>query len=123
MSDLRPAPPHLRQRRESPSSLSLPLPLPLHSLLPLHPSSLSHASQPALTTRPQALEHPYFFALPYPSHPSKLPKPAKKDTGAPLDEVDGNVDPARANGNKLKRKHSADELAGRPVARRLDFTK
>ncbi|KAI0693175.1 kinase-like domain-containing protein [Cerioporus squamosus] len=76
-----------------------------------------------------ALNHPYFFALPYPSHPSKLPKPAKKDSGIPLEEVDGNTDMSgpgpgvKANPpNKLKRKTS-DELGGRPVARRLDFTK
>ena len=81
-------------------------------------------------THLQALNHPYFFALPYPSHPSKLPKPAKKESGVPLEEVDGNVDfsgagpGVKANPpNKLKRKLSADELGGRPVARRLDFTK
>ncbi|KAM5532377.1 hypothetical protein V8D89_013971 [Ganoderma adspersum] len=79
-----------------------------------------------------ALNHPYFFALPYPSHPSKLPKPAKKESGPPLEEVDGNVEmvgsgPAvRANPpnlNKLKRKHSSEDLGSRPVARRLDFSK
>ena len=77
----------------------------------------------------QALFHPYFLALPYPSHPSKLPKPAKKETGLPLEEVDGNVDfglpgPAvRANApNKLKRKHSEDDFDPRPVARKLDFS-
>ena len=77
----------------------------------------------------QALYHPYFSASPYPTHPSKLPKPAKKDTSLPLEEVDGNVDfgipgPAvRANApNKLKRKHSQDEFNGRSIARRLDFS-
>ncbi|KAI0704316.1 CMGC/CDK/CDK7 protein kinase [Cytidiella melzeri] len=77
-----------------------------------------------------ALHHPYFSALPYPSHPSKLPKPAKKDSGLPLEEVDGNVEfdgpglGVRANPpNKLKRKLSTDsELHSRPIARRLDFT-
>ncbi|EIW58669.1 CMGC/CDK/CDK7 protein kinase [Trametes versicolor FP-101664 SS1] len=79
-----------------------------------------------------ALNHPYFFALPYPTHPSKLPKPAKKEDAAPLEEVDGNVEQNGSgpgvkanppNNNKLKRKHSSDELGSRPVARRLDFTK
>ncbi|KAI0675494.1 CMGC/CDK/CDK7 protein kinase [Trametes maxima] len=77
-----------------------------------------------------ALNHPYFFALPYPTHPSKLPKPVKKDNNHSLDEVDGTVDfdvsgpGVKAGGpNKLKRKHSSEELGGRPVARRLDFTK
>ena len=67
--------------------------------------------------------------MPYPTHPSKLPKPAKKDTSLPLDEVDGNVDfgipgPAvRANmPNKLKRKLSQDDFNGRSIARRLDFS-
>lgn len=77
-----------------------------------------------------ALNHPYFFALPHPSHPSKLPKPAAKASSSqPLEEVDGNVDfsgpgpGVKANPpNKLKRKVSSDELGGRPVARRLDFT-
>ncbi len=40
----------------------------------------------------QALDHPYFFALPYPSHPSKLPKPVKKESTMSLDEMDGNLD-------------------------------
>ena len=68
--------------------------------------------------------------MPYPSHPSNLPTPAPKESDLPLEEVDGNVDFAgpgpgvRAKPpNKLKRKLSADELGGRPVARRLDFTK
>lgn len=80
-------------------------------------------------TPPQALYHPYFSALPYPTHPSKLPKPAKKESAIPLEEVDGNVEfdaagpGVRANApNKLKRKLSSDELGSRPIARRLDFT-
>ncbi|KAI0343218.1 Pkinase-domain-containing protein [Trametopsis cervina] len=76
-----------------------------------------------------ALHHPYFSALPYPTHPTKLPKPAKKDTG-PLEEVDGNVDfdgmgpGVKANPpNKLKRKLSQEsEFNSRAIARRLDFT-
>ncbi|KAH8093784.1 CMGC/CDK/CDK7 protein kinase [Cristinia sonorae] len=74
-----------------------------------------------------ALNHPYFFALPYPSHPSKLPKPAKKSS--PLEEMDGNVDlsgpgpTVKANPpNKLKRKLSSGEGDTRSIARKLDFT-
>lgn len=77
----------------------------------------------------QALYHPYFSALPYPSHPSKLPKPPKKESSSSLEEVDGNVDfgipgPAvRASiPNKLKRKLSQDEFNSRSIARRLDFS-
>ncbi len=78
----------------------------------------------------QALHHPYFSAMPYPSHPSKLPKPAKKDSGLPLEEVDGNVEfdgsglAVRANPpNKLKRKLSVEsELNIRPIAKKLDFS-
>ncbi|KAI9060082.1 Pkinase-domain-containing protein [Trametes sanguinea] len=78
-----------------------------------------------------ALNHPYFFAHSYPTHPSKLPKPAKKEEdNVLLEEVDGNVEfsasgpGVKANPpNKLKRKLSSGELDGRPVAPRLDFTK
>ncbi|EIW79226.1 Pkinase-domain-containing protein [Coniophora puteana RWD-64-598 SS2] len=82
-------------------------------------------------TARDALNHSYFFALPYPTHPSKLPKPASSvQSSRPLEEVDGNVDqnaPGPAvkalSVNKLKRKlTSPDELTGRPLARRLDFT-
>ncbi|KAG1811387.1 Pkinase-domain-containing protein [Suillus subaureus] len=76
-----------------------------------------------------ALNHAYFFALPHPSHPSKLPKPAAQ-TSRPLEELDGNVDIASAGPgvkavapNKLKRKlTSPDGTDLRPLARRLDFT-
>ncbi|KAG2366936.1 Pkinase-domain-containing protein [Suillus spraguei] len=76
-----------------------------------------------------ALSHAYFFALPHPSHPSKLPKPAAQ-TSRPLEELDGNVDMAGAGPgvkaaapNKLKRKlTSPDGTDLRPLARRLDFT-
>ncbi|EIM86789.1 Pkinase-domain-containing protein [Stereum hirsutum FP-91666 SS1] len=77
----------------------------------------------------EALSHPYFFALPYPTHPSKLPKKALPVVNSKaLEEVDGNVDltgpgPAvKANPpNKgLKRKLSEDEV-GRSIARKLDF--
>ncbi|THH02704.1 hypothetical protein EW026_g193 [Hermanssonia centrifuga] len=76
-----------------------------------------------------ALYHPYFSAHPYPSHPSKLPKPVKKASLLPLEEVDGNVEfsstgpSVRANPpNKLKRKHSQEDFDSRSIARRLDFT-
>lgn len=76
-----------------------------------------------------ALNHAYFFALPHPSHPSKLPKPASQ-TSRPLEELDVNVDMAgvgsgvkAAAPNKLKRKlTSPDGTDLRPLARRLDFT-
>jgi cyclin-dependent kinase 7 len=80
----------------------------------------------------KALTHPYFFALPYPTHPSKLPKTAAQTASAsarPLDEVDGNVEPngpapgakAAAPSKKLKRKLSGHEIS-RNIARKLDFT-
>jgi cyclin-dependent kinase 7 len=78
----------------------------------------------------QALNHPYFFALPYPTHPSKLPKTAAQTAASsrPLDEVDGNVDPSgggptdkAAGSKKLKRKLSGSDLS-RNIARKLDFT-
>ncbi|THH10359.1 hypothetical protein EW145_g1399 [Phellinidium pouzarii] len=78
-----------------------------------------------------ALNHAYFFALPYPTLPSKLPKTANQLAPRPLEEVDGNVDqdvsgPAvkamAPNANRLKRKASITEAETRSVARRLDFT-
>jgi hypothetical protein len=78
----------------------------------------------------QALNHPYFFALPYPTYPSKLPKTAAQTAASsrPLDEVDGNVDPSgggpadkAAGSKKLKRKLSGSDLS-RNIARKLDFT-
>ncbi|KAG2129199.1 Pkinase-domain-containing protein [Suillus bovinus] len=76
-----------------------------------------------------ALSHAYFFALPHPSHPSKLPKPASQ-TSRPLEELDGNADMVgtgpgvkAAAPNKLKRKlTSPDGTDLRPLARKLDFT-
>jgi len=80
----------------------------------------------------EALNHAYFFALPYPSHPSKLPKSVSASASSrPLEEVDGNVDlsgagPAvrAAPPNRLKRKLTSpgDELVNRSIARRLDFS-
>lgn len=77
----------------------------------------------------QALHHPYFFALPYPSHPSKLPKCSSELTArpVPLEEVDANVDQAHAPDakGKLKRKPTSpiDDAKSRSISRRLDFTK
>lgn len=73
----------------------------------------------------QALYHPYFTSLPYPTHPSKLPKPASVQS-RPLEEVDGNVelsglDAKAAPPNKLKRKLSSPMDGLRPLARKLDF--
>ncbi|KAH8111013.1 Pkinase-domain-containing protein [Phellopilus nigrolimitatus] len=78
-----------------------------------------------------ALSHAYFFALPNPTHPSKLPKSANQQAPRPLEEVDGNVNqdaPGPAvkanapNANRLKRKASITDAETRSVARRLDFT-
>jgi cyclin-dependent kinase 7 len=84
----------------------------------------------------QALHHPYFFALPYPTHPSKLPKAknAPSSRPLPLEELDVNSPAfspkpavlAKKDGetNRSKRKASGTEGIGegRNVARRLDFT-
>ncbi|TFY58205.1 hypothetical protein EVG20_g8239 [Dentipellis fragilis] len=77
----------------------------------------------------EALSHPYFFALPYPSHPSKLPKTASQLAASRMaEEAETNVDmngpgPAvkAAPPNRLKRKMSGDDI-GRSVARKLDFS-
>ncbi|KAF7770501.1 hypothetical protein Agabi119p4_6475 [Agaricus bisporus var. burnettii] len=76
-----------------------------------------------------ALHHPYFFALPYPTHPSKLPK-CSTVLNRPLDEVDANVEMnatgpgVKATSKGLKRKlASPTELKARSIARRLDFSK
>ncbi len=85
------------------------------------------------------MNHPYFFALPNPTHPSKLPKSANQLAPRPLEEVDGNVDqnapgsaavktlnPSGTGTNKLKRKASVSvaitEADARSVARKLDFS-
>lgn len=81
-----------------------------------------------------ALHHPYFFALPNPTHPSKLPKISTQSSSRTLEEVDGNVDldspgpavkaPAPVP-NRLKRKLSSvsSNQDGRETyARRLDFS-
>ncbi|KAJ7230704.1 kinase-like domain-containing protein [Mycena pura] len=72
-----------------------------------------------------ALSHSYFFAHPYPSHPSKLPKCAAQLTAAlPLEELDGNTLSGKTNRLKRKLTSPPDETKTRSaVARRLDFTK
>ncbi|KAI0057458.1 Pkinase-domain-containing protein [Artomyces pyxidatus] len=77
----------------------------------------------------EALNHPYFSALPYPSHPSKLPKCAAQLASAKvLEEVNGNVDPVgqgpgvkAAPPKRAKRKLSDDDIS-RNIARKLDFS-
>ncbi|KAJ7065207.1 kinase-like domain-containing protein [Mycena amicta] len=75
-------------------------------------------------TAVDALNHAYFFALPYPSHPSKLPKCAPSANAAqPLEEIDGNTLSGK-NSRKRKLTSPSDETKTRSaVARRLDFTK
>ena len=103
------------------------------------PESLSLLSK-CLTYDPRkripakdALTQPYFFASPYPTHPSKLPKTANQLATRALEEVDGNVEQnvpgpgvkANAPGKgsiRLKRKASITDAETRSVARRLDFT-
>jgi len=81
-------------------------------------------------TAVEALHHPYFFALPYPTFPSKLPKCTTQMTARPLEEVDGNVEMSSTGptvkARSLKRKLASpgeDESKGRSIARRLDFSR
>jgi len=81
-------------------------------------------------TTVEALHHPYFFALPYPTFPSKLPKCTTQMTARPLEEVDGNVEMnstgPTVKARSLKRKLTSpgdDESKGRSIARRLDFSR
>jgi len=83
-------------------------------------------------TAVEALHHPYFFALPYPTFPSKLPKCTTQMAARPLEEVDGNVEinstgpTVKAKSANLKRKLTSpdgDESKGRSIARRLDFSR
>jgi cyclin-dependent kinase 7 len=78
-----------------------------------------------------ALHHPYFSALPNPSHPSKLPKTSEATT-VDEEELEGKVHEDGHKGVKvkarppLKRKASAliteeDQERSRGIARRLDF--
>ncbi|KAG6910205.1 cyclin-dependent serine/threonine protein kinase [Tephrocybe rancida] len=79
----------------------------------------------------EALFHPYFTALPYPTHPSKLPKCSTQLAARELEEVDGNVEMnstgpgVKANNGRLKRKLTSpsSDAKVRSIARRLDFTK
>jgi hypothetical protein len=82
----------------------------------------------------EGLDHPYFTALPNPTHPSKLPKTAASITAADEDELEGKA-PENAEGGKgvkvkarppLKRKASAlvteeDKTKSKHIAKRLDF--
>ena len=77
-----------------------------------------------------ALSHPYFFALPYPTHPSKLPKTSAQLAAAQraLDEADGgNVEPdgkgpgVKARPPKRKLSEANELAASRNIARKLDF--
>ncbi|KAL0067223.1 TFIIH complex serine/threonine-protein kinase subunit kin28 [Marasmius tenuissimus] len=78
-----------------------------------------------------ALSHAYFFAMPHPTHPSKLPKIAKEPSSRTAEEVDGNVDlastgPGVKAKSRLKRKLTSpneSESKARSIARKLDFTK
>jgi cyclin-dependent kinase 7 len=86
-----------------------------------------------LITFRQALDHPYFHAMPYPSHPSKLPKTAAAVASAVEEELDGNTAPTgdgpavkARRPAPLKRKASAliepEAIErSRSLARRLDF--
>jgi cyclin-dependent kinase 7 len=81
-------------------------------------------------TAVEALHHPYFFALPYPTFPSKLPKCTTQMTARPLEEVDGNVEMnstgPTVKARSLKRKLTSpgeDESKSRSIARRLDFSR
>ncbi|KAJ8094433.1 TFIIH complex serine/threonine-protein kinase subunit kin28 [Marasmius tenuissimus] len=79
----------------------------------------------------EALSHAYFFAMPHPTHPSKLPKIAKEPSSRTAEEVDGNVDlastgPGVKAKSRLKRKLTSpneSESKARSIARKLDFTK
>ncbi|KAG8898950.1 TFIIH complex serine/threonine-protein kinase subunit kin28 [Tulasnella sp. 403] len=78
-----------------------------------------------------ALHHPYFFTLPHPTHPSKLPKVTPPTKAKPL-QVDDYEDDIQAEttaralkgrGSKRKAADAGDDDERRPVpARRLEFT-
>lgn len=71
----------------------------------------------------EALYHPYFSALPYPTHPSKLPKPAKKQASPPPAEVEDTAgkEGKKKKGTKRKLSSPLEDGMGRSIARRLDF--
>ncbi|KAF8329402.1 kinase-like domain-containing protein [Cantharellus anzutake] len=76
-----------------------------------------------------ALRHPYFFALPYPTHPSKLPRTNVPTAPRTLPEdTEGQVKATKTSkARSLKRKVSDDPFSSeepkdlRSVARRLEF--
>jgi cyclin-dependent kinase 7 len=73
-----------------------------------------------------ALSHSYFTSMPYPTHPSKLPKPTNHNSSGALEEVDANVNSEGRPGpaNKLKRKlTSPADGKARLISRKLDFSK
>ncbi|KAF8661274.1 hypothetical protein AX16_001375 [Volvariella volvacea WC 439] len=78
-----------------------------------------------------ALFHPYFEALPYPTHPSKLPKCTTNAAARAQEEAEGNVDMdttgpgVKPKGSKLKRKlvSPGDDDKARTIARKVDFSK
>ncbi|KAG9047523.1 TFIIH complex serine/threonine-protein kinase subunit kin28 [Tulasnella sp. UAMH 9824] len=83
-------------------------------------------------TAKDGLHHPYFFALPHPTHPSKLPKVAPTTKAKPL-QVDDYEDDMQteisarafgARGSKRKASDVADDSDRRQPgpARRLDFS-
>ncbi|KAF7356911.1 Cmgc cdk cdk7 protein kinase [Mycena venus] len=74
---------------------------------------------------PGALNHAYFFALPYPSHPSELPECAAQLSAPPLDELDGNTLTGKMNHLKRKVSSPDDTRLRSALARlgRLDFIK
>ncbi|EJD47894.1 Pkinase-domain-containing protein [Auricularia subglabra TFB-10046 SS5] len=72
-----------------------------------------------------ALGHPYFFALPNPSHPSKLPKVTKRaECVYPLEELDGNAvaQSAAKNGEADLKRKNRDELELPAPAKRFRRT-
>lgn len=84
----------------------------------------------------KALHHPYFEALPYPTHPSKLPKCAETvarhqaEAEEAAEEVTnaanaGKMTVNKINPNRLKRKLMSPTEDGktRTIARKLDFSK
>ncbi|KAG8930601.1 TFIIH complex serine/threonine-protein kinase subunit kin28 [Tulasnella sp. 408] len=83
-------------------------------------------------TAKDGLHHPYFFTLPHPTHPSKLPKVAPTTKAKPL-QVDDYEDDMQteisarafgARGSKRKASDVADDSDRRQPgpARRLDFS-
>ncbi|TFK26240.1 CMGC/CDK/CDK7 protein kinase [Coprinopsis marcescibilis] len=72
-------------------------------------------------TAKEALHHPYFHALPYPTHPSKLPKPVMKQATPPLADLENVEKDRKKKGTKRKLSSPLEASAARSIARRLDF--